>query len=332
MPLLLVVGVVLGARGAAWAETPGSPCLTRADLRPRPASYGAPLPVNAPALVFFPPSGWNYHPIADYEIELRDQDPDVVPVTFQAEGNDIFLIRPGRELRGAELTVKYKDFCIPLYGMNEQKVALAPASPLPTTIGTAALRGSFADYGGGTQPPCLPAPVHMVVDVTMSPELAAYRGVARWTVTYNGRTQLVKYGDLQMSDKVAYVQLDDTCGPTTERVGGPVNIAAHVAGATSDPPPLELTVDARCPDYMSPKAPPPCNGGPPEPTNPRPEPGSSIRDGGADAAPPRARGGCALAGSPGHSAPDGGGAAPFWLALLIALAVRTVSKAIGSLR
>jgi hypothetical protein len=141
-------------------------------------------------------------------------------------------------------------------------------------------------------------------------------GRTRWTITYKGKTQRVQYGDLQMNDKVAYVPLDETCGPTTERVGGPLTIAAHVAGASSDPPPLELTVDARCPDYMSPKAPPACTGQ----SAPPAEPGSSIRDGGTEPSASRTRGGCEVAGSPG-SAHDGGVTAWVWLALLTALAI-----------
>ena len=212
--------------------------------------------MNAPALVFMPPVGWGLRPIADYEIELRDQDQNVVPVTFTPDGAH-HLVRPSRELQGAQLSVRYRDFCTSFPTTSTTTISLAASSPLPTTIGSAALREPIARYLGD-HARCLPAGVSMVVDVRMSPELQAYRGVTRWQITYNGRTRSVEYGELQTGVDQAYVALEDTCGSSTETVGGPVTIAAHVAGATSDPPPLTLMVSARCPDFGSPKAPPRC--------------------------------------------------------------------------
>jgi hypothetical protein len=317
---LLAVGVLLAARGAAWAEAPSNPCTRTPGLRPGSDGFRGTLPVNAPALVFFPPTSGSYRAFTDYEIELRDQDQDVVPTTFMSDV-DGFLVRPGRELRGGELTVKYKDFCIPFHSIKEVKVGLTPASPLPTTIGTATQRDAVARYTGAG-PTCLPAPVQIVVDVRMSPELAAYRAVTRWQVDYRYKIERVAYGELSMSDEVAFVGLADVCGPNIERVWGSASIAVHVAGASSDPPPLELMIDARCPDFGSPGAPPACNGQPPGPSNN--DGGSSIQDGGT-ASSARARG-CHLAGSPGGAA-VGDRLAWVGMALLTALALVGISQA-----
>jgi hypothetical protein len=101
-------------------------------------------------------------------------------------------------------------------------------------------------------------------------------GLSRWEITYKGKTTPVAYGDLQSSGEVAYVLLEDVCGPNVESVGGPLTIAVHVAGATSDPPPLQLTVSARCPYFGTYKAPPACSSVEPGPVEPAPSP-----DGGA---------------------------------------------------
>ncbi len=250
LPALLVF-----VSAAAHAESPPSPCSRRAEIRPRTGA----LPVDAPALVFLPAQGWNFHPIGDYAIELRDQDPDVVPVTIDQDG-DAYLIRPGRPLRGTELSVRFRDVCTAGGGFSttERKVPLAPAATPPASIGTAGLRGG-ADFGPLGLPACLPAPVSMVVDVQMSPALQAYRELTRWEIGYRGQTTWVGYGDLQTSGQVAYVPLEDSCGRDDRSVGGPLVLRAHVAGA-GDLPPVQMTIDALCPYYGTEKQPPACSG------------------------------------------------------------------------
>lgn len=254
----------------ALAESPPSRCYRRAEFRPPEETFRkGSLPANAPAMVFIPSQGWGAHPVQDYEIELRDQDQTVVPVSFEAEG-DRYLIRPARAMNGPQLSMRYRDLCGSFPATYTFPVTVTAPAALPTSAGTARLRNEHADYSG--LPSCLPAKVHMVVDVTMSPELRAYRGLTRWEITYKGKTTTVAYGDLQSSDEVAYVQLEDLCGPGVESVGGPVTIAAHVAGATSDPPPLQLTVNARCPYFGTEKAPPACTVIEPAPVEPAPSP------------------------------------------------------------
>ena len=276
------------------------------------------MPSNAPALVFYPAVGWVPQAVADYQIEVRDQDDTVVPVTLEAEGRG-HLIRPMRPLRGMALKVRARNFCTSFPSIMEQTIPLTPPSPLPTAIGTARLREE-ARFSAGL-PRCLPASVHMVVDVTMTPEMQAYRPVSRWDITYRGKTTRVEYGDLQSSLEVAYVLLEDTCGPDTETVGGPLTIAAHVAGAGSDPPPLEVTISSRCPYYGTEKMPPPCSSvDAGEPSHPEPPvtdagpagPGPTI-DGpgvGADPSPPPAgldAGAPTDSAAPGTRARSGGG-------------------------
>jgi hypothetical protein len=233
------------------------------------------LPSDAPAFVFIPEQGWTVRPIADYEIVVRDQDQNVVPVTFEAEGRN-YLIRPSRPFRGDRLSVRFHNFCpnIPI-AVEEVAIDVGPASALPTTIGTGMLREPVAHY---SFLPCLPSQVWMQVEVRLSPEMQAYHAVSRWEVSYRGQTRRIGYGEAQTGDGVVYLGLEDVCGVDTRSVGGDVTIAAHVAGASSDPAPLQLTVEALCPDYQSPKPPPSCHPLPPDAGADRPHDTGAARN------------------------------------------------------
>jgi hypothetical protein len=252
----LVFGASLVCAGITRAESPPRPCWQSAAVRPGP---GGSLPRNAPALVFEPPMGWWDGPIENYALALHDSDGNVVPTAAAFEGDDV-LVRPQRALTGGEATLRYRNVCNELNPMGEQRVRIDPESPLPTAVGAVSPTAAVAT---ATNSSCAShTKVKLSVAVELTPEMAAYRDVARWRITYQGQTRLVGYGALSglsgTPRNVVHFDLEDDCPVGREAVGGSVVVRAHVAGADSDPEPASGTVGARCPTASAVGARPAC--------------------------------------------------------------------------
>jgi MYXO-CTERM domain-containing protein len=259
---LLTVGVLWPT--PTRAESPYSPC-TRAEAV-HPDAYTR-LPRNAPALVFVPPAGWFAFDGSanDYLLSLEDPDGNVVATTFSREGERT-LIRPTRPLQGMRALLRYRDVCrLASPTLAAASVELDVEAPLPEVIGSLhpgsdARRAEEVPWNATCTPPA--AAVHVPLEIKMSPALAAYRGVARWEVSYRGRTRAYDHGELggSQSDGSVRLLLDDDCSGLSN-TGGPLEVKVHVAGATGDPPALLTTVSARCPSPPGAldKAPPPCS-------------------------------------------------------------------------
>jgi hypothetical protein len=131
---------------------------------------------------------------------------------------------------------------------------IAPA-PLPTRLGTVtATRKTIG--------PCPPGKSGgrdlATLDVTMAPEMAPFLGAVMLTLSSEGRViERTDYGqsDAKVSFGVAAACggadpgcMDNVLAPGTHTF----SIAAHVAGATSDPPPVSTTIELCPPVHEAP--------------------------------------------------------------------------------
>ncbi|HEY0709054.1 MAG TPA: hypothetical protein VGG33_19755 [Polyangia bacterium] len=244
LPLaVVVVGWLAG--GVARGESPPRPCSQKARVHP---GTDAALPRNAPAVVFQPPVGWWDGPIDNYMLALLGSDGNVVPSAAASEGDDV-LVRPQGPLVGAEVSLRYRNVCDMNAPADERRIRLDPPSALPTTVGVAQATASAMWTGAS----CGGAPtndVRLVVSIELSPEMAAYQSVARWEITYQGRTRLLGYGallGLGADKRIVQVAVDDACPTGRAAVGGALTLRAHVAGAEADPQAVTATVSASCP-------------------------------------------------------------------------------------
>jgi MYXO-CTERM domain-containing protein len=203
-------------------------------------------------------------PVSAFELELRAPDGSIVPTTMvpDTESSE-YLIKPSQPLDVGTYKFRYRRLCTYLNptGYDETLVFIGAATPLPSVVGTAQVRSQVAEMAGSTT--CLPLKVDAVVDVTMSPEFAAYQELARYRVTFRLQPlQLpsylprdppgeVDYGNIPYSTAVLSFPIRDTCELGQERIQGRLEIAAHIAGATSDPPPLVVDVDVACPSLKN---------------------------------------------------------------------------------
>jgi hypothetical protein len=219
-------------------------------------------PANAPALVFAPGNTAHDTQVSGYELELRAPDDSIVPYTMvQDPESSEYLIKPDKPLDVGTYRFRYHQLCSYGFpaGYDQTIVSIAAPATLPTEIGTAKVRSPVAEISGNAT--CLPVKVYTVVDVTMSPEFAAYQALARYRVTFrqqplamdahfqHDRPGELDYGNIQSSATVLYFGINDTCALGQERVQGRLEIAAHIAGATSDPAPLVVDVDVACPTF-----------------------------------------------------------------------------------
>ncbi|HEY0715577.1 MAG TPA: hypothetical protein VGF45_23045 [Polyangia bacterium] len=248
-PSLVLTSVTVGAAlvyaGVARAESAANPCWQLAEVRPLPTGS---LPRNAPAILFRPPRGWSDGPVENYDLTLQESDGNVAPATARFEGDDV-LLRPQRELKGGEVTLRYRNVCNTLNPMGEQRIRLDPPSQLPTSLGTIRSEAEITVAGGAAC--AVNTRASLVIRIDLTAEMAAYRDVARWQISYKGQTRLVDYGGLTDANRaVVQFALDDDCAGR-DAVGGSVTVRAHVAGAETELEAASGTVSGRCP------APPP---------------------------------------------------------------------------
>jgi hypothetical protein len=266
LPLAAALLTPVAALAPARAESPGSPCTRWPAVHP--SNYTR-LPRNAPALVFVPPQGWFVFDGSadDYILSLQTPDGNVVPTSLARDGERT-LIRPKQPLTGMQVILRYRNVCTAYtsIGSSDARIELDAEAALPETIGslvpaTAARREREVPWDAACTPPA--SEVYIPLEIKMSPGLSAYRGVARWEVSYRGRTQSYDYGELvagTSDGRSAFLSLKDDC-TGVESVGGPLEVKVHVAGATVDPPALFTTVTASCPALPGPqdKGPPACS-------------------------------------------------------------------------
>ncbi len=119
------------------------------------------------------------------------------------------------------------------------KLVVDPAVSFPKTIGTAYAEQPDEDGDG-----------HVVVE--LSPELAAFREVARLVVEIQRQPSSAaqRYGDIPERDGLVRLEVS-RYGCLPEQMDGevhpvPVFMNAHIAGALEDPEPLGIEAQVRC--------------------------------------------------------------------------------------
>jgi hypothetical protein len=263
------------------------------------------LPANAPALVLRLAS--NLPPPTMEELALELRGPDGAPLAVEpslggGSTERLVYIRPGAELPLGTSLLSFRDFCsrAPEARLS-YPIQVVSASPLPDRIGEVRME-VVEPFGPG----CQGYPAQLQVEVTPSPELLAYSAVAaavlRWKVDTISSTPFgAGWSGGRMRTTLP------GCSGSTEIEEGRLTVVFHIAGAASDPPPVELDVSLRCPSQAGR---PPCEAGAPPDETGRPSPDGDPRsptDGGAldAAATPKPRaGGCAMSPlAPGPSLP-----------------------------
>jgi len=193
----------------------------------------------------------------------------VEDITFGVEADDrattTMLVRPSAELPAGPLTLSWRTGCSIVSPITpppgEGTIQVIDAAPLPTTLGSA-----------------VQASAEGLFRVDLSAELLAYRSVMSVRVAIGGRSgepQAVfvggSYGVLGervTSLEVGYVQKglttpadtatysalrprmdafsSNTCAGKTGVVSIPIEVTAHVAGASADPSPITGAVTVDC--------------------------------------------------------------------------------------
>jgi hypothetical protein len=178
------------AGSPAHAETSPPPaCFLRPAVAP---AAGARVPANLPAFLFQVPVYPGYgdpRPIAWHAIELREAGGTLVPYrveTFQKDRRTFGAILPDRPIATGPLVVSFLDDC-PAFSYESIRnppvrndsftYQVTAASPLPTRLGTAVVRG--VDYARPRD--CTDDTAAWVeVEVMLTPEALAFRDALTW--------------------------------------------------------------------------------------------------------------------------------------------------------
>jgi MYXO-CTERM domain-containing protein len=229
------------------AESSPRPCYSDPQVLPSPARS---VPAGAPALVFIPASLGSQRPISAWDLELRGPDGELLESTLEADGS-AYLIKPAASLRPGRYEVRKYDLCS--YYTPTQKIAssvtVSEAVALPTTIGALATDVQPVAQLPDPTPTCRPALTYIGYVLDLSPEMAAYEEVARYTISYKGNTYDVPYGISNANGRRLQLYAYDYCYSSGDTIEGEVTITGHVAGATSDPAPLKFQLSVKCPAF-----------------------------------------------------------------------------------
>jgi hypothetical protein len=221
---------------SARAEVKADVCATyKVSLAPE----GLTVPSNTPAVGYFTPGGFTVQ-------ALSLQDPNGQPIALGADTPALFgwvasaLSSPLPEAKGYKISLSA--LCTASYGSGPNNIVrvfdVGPASPLPTSIGTATIL------------PVKPDEAHPTVfnlSVTFTPEMQAYlpvsavwikqgaefRAEPRYEAPYQLPLTMLLYGSCSAAQVGQQVQV-------------PVEVGADILGAASQPPKLSLTLDYEC--------------------------------------------------------------------------------------
>ncbi len=223
----------------------------------------ATIPANAPALFGYTTTGDSIS-----LLELRPEDGGIHPTTTEVV-DGITLLKLGAPLWiGVNYRIAGQAGCIFDAGApatGESLLRVAAEAPLPTTIGPARVEYYAARLGSSAQPNPTTVSKVAVAEIAISPsvDLTPYLALTNFTTTLDGHVWAdSKYGRGVQSrearrDVVTRYEfmrvfagcgnVIDSCAPNGTTPGRhEVQITAHVAGATADPPPLSFTIDLDC--------------------------------------------------------------------------------------
>jgi hypothetical protein len=268
--LALVCALILGP-GAALACRPAQcrPAVLLGETRT--------IPANAPAIPFTVTSRVaSDEAVFENGVELRDGAGALLESTIEADPGDSIgrLVRPALPFTpGTTLGVRLTETCGgPATGESstvESHYVIGPAAPLPTRIGTLEALDPelLTDFSGSTGAFCGQFTFEKVLrrrlKLTLDPALTPWLAVTRLELLVSGtRWSLRRAGEF---DAAALAQppadegrvkdvniLFRACGKVVGVAGEDrgltaghftARLVAHVAGAPSDPPPLEIPID-----------------------------------------------------------------------------------------
>lgn len=234
-------------------------------------SYAAPiaggvLPANAPALVFRPGMISRTDETRVAKVALLAADGSVIPYQVQPDpaAPDHHLVTPSAALQeGGMYRLANLSSCTtggiesPAWAPFNQTFSVGRAAPLPTSIGTVTVRPSrpMTVEVGHPSLCSAPAPVGAAeLELALTTEMESYKAVARWTLKVDGKVEFTsQYGSYEAGqpDRSALrpytVCGGDHASPWLTAGSHTGELSVHVAGATTDPPPLAFSFEVDCP-------------------------------------------------------------------------------------
>jgi hypothetical protein len=233
----------LAGASDAWAESSALRCSRQENV----LSSQIPLPANAPALVVIPALSNVVRNPVDFMFQMTNASGDPAAVLSNQE-EDVILLRPEAALSPGKYTLEYQDFCASYLASNQTKqakVIVGPPVALPTEIGTLGAVRVWSTAGSRS---CFPMPVQVEIPLIFSPEMNAYREVSRYRMALGEQRQQANYGDYRVyPSRLAFTFDGFTCTRGQKGFTVPLQVSAHVAGATSDPATISATLEIPCP-------------------------------------------------------------------------------------
>jgi hypothetical protein len=219
------------------------------------------MPKNAPGIVVLPPTINVVRDATDMSFTVKSPAGDPQEVMVEPELFGTFLLRPTTALNEGRYTVKYLNVCDYWQAANqykEQTVNVGPAVELPKKIATSAT-GTFEH-----QALCYPIRGQIKVEVELTPEMKAYREIAKFSVAWGDRAVQTSFGDygVTTSQRPSFFLPAPECQKGQAAVSGLLTISAHVAGAGFDPVSFVTPLSVPCPyagvELTDPKKVPEC--------------------------------------------------------------------------
>lgn len=227
---------------------------------------GVTVPANAPALVVVSRDGTGTGGSLAAGLLLEDASGVRVPLTpasgASPDPNVFAFGTPLVEGQTYRLSIPATSCDGTLQGPSETTFETGPPVALPSSIGAAAATAShieqrdiFTQSGSCTAPATIAV---TTITVTPTPELDAYLGVTNVSMTVDGVGNGGMYYGTGAPGKPVQLELTTTCHSNDKAISPGigtgthhVSISATIAGAMTEPPPLELDVTLDCSESSS---------------------------------------------------------------------------------